>query len=356
VTITSQQQWNFLPCPLCGNSGIFLPVKVPRRDDHIAQYGALYQGKSQSDWKICGACGFVHQNPRPTIDALNRFYLKAQYREEVPTPEVTSYPAFAHWYYKEKVDYAIAHSGLAAGTVFDVGCGYGATLLVFRDKGWNCLGLEADGRCCQFAREALGLSGVTQGVLDQRTQPDSAVDLVFSNHAFEHFADLDEVMKGMTRILNPGGYVMTAVPTYFENRSGLSKAWMNSAHYSLFTHRSLNQLFSRYGFEEVSHTYRGWRKEVDDLWHVARFTGVHHEPAVFYEDAGQVSRYLHVVNPVRSLVYAPMYAGYAKRIQFLRTVSNLYAILKKSPRAFFAKAAKRLGKLFRVVPTDISRP
>ena len=352
----SEQQWNPLPCPLCGNTGTFVPVKIPDRDDHIAQYGSLYRGKKKSEWKICGTCGFVHQNPRPTIEALNSFYLQAQYREQLPVPEVASYAAFARWYYNEKVDYAISLSGLSGGTVFDVGCGYGATLLVFKEKGWNCLGVEADGRCCEYAREKLGLSGITQGVLDSESQPEGGVDLVFSNHAFEHFADLDEVMQGITRILKPGGFVMTAVPTYFENRSRLSKAWMNSAHYSLFTHRSLNQLFSRHGLEEVSHTYRGWRKEVDDLWHIARFTGTRRDPTVFRENARDVSHYMHVVNPVRSFLYAPIYAGHAKRVQFFLRISDIYSIFRKSPRTFPLKVARKIGKMIGVIPTNTLRP
>lgn len=353
---TSERHWNVLPCPLCGNSEKFIPIRVPNRDDHILQYGALYQGKKKSEWKVCWTCGFVHQNPRPTIEALNRFYLHAQYREQVPTPEVVSYAAFAHWYYDEKVEYAISLSGLKAGTVFDVGCGYGATLLVFKERGWRCIGMEADGRCCDFARDILGLSGVKQGVLDSNSEPEGEVDLVFSNHAFEHFADLDQVMQGITRVLKPGGYVMTAVPTYFENRSTLSKAWMNSAHYSLFTHQSLNQLFARHGLEEISHTYRGWRKEVDDLWHIAKYTGLCRDPAEFHESAQDVSGYLKVTNPVRSLLYAPVYANYAKRVRFFKMLSSLYLIFRKSPRTFFIKVVRKLRKLFGIAPTNTSRP
>lgn len=349
------QQWRLLPCPLCDSTAEFVPVRVPGGDAHIAQYGTLYQGRKKSEWKICGACGFVHQNPRPSIDALNRFYLEAQYREQVPVPDVAGYAAFAHWYYDEKVDYAIAHTGLKGGTVFDVGCGYGATLLVFKERGWNCLGVEADGRCCEYARDKLGLSGVTQGVLDGQSQPVGGVDLVFSNHAFEHFADLDQVMRGIIRVLKPGGYVMTAVPTYFANRSRLSKAWMNSAHYSLFTHRSLNQLFSRYGLEEVSHTYRGWRKEVDDLWHVARFTGARLDQDAFRENARAVSRYISVVNPIRSLLYAPVYAAHARRVQFFRRIAGIFSTFRKSPAQFPSKVAKKIGKLIGAIPDNTSR-
>ena len=141
------------------------------------------------------------------------------------------------------------------------------------------------------------------------------VDLVFSNHAFEHVADLDAVMTGLRSIMKPGGYIFTVVPTYAANRSSMSLRWMNSAHYSLFTHASLDQMFARYGFEPVASTYRGWRKEVDDIWHVARYTGRPLEPSQFYEDPQRVARFVNWVNPLRTVLYAPIFANYPAKVQ-----------------------------------------
>ena len=163
---------------------------------------------------------------------------------------------------------------------------------------------------------------------------------MFSNHGFEHLADLDSVMRAVARLLKPGGHIFTAVPTYFLNRSRLSKQWMNSAHYSLFTHRSLNQLFARYGIEEVYHSYRGWYKEIDDLWHVACFRGSAADPTVFFEDPRAVQRYVNVLNPLRSIIYAPIYSQYAQRIAFANRCIGLWNLLRNSPSAFFAKVMK----------------
>ena len=88
--------------------------------------------------------------------------------------------------------------------------------------------------------------------------------------------------------------MFTAVPTYYQNRSKMSLEWMNAMHYSLFTHKSLDQLCARHGLEPVAHTYRGSTKFIDEVWHVARFTGRPTAPEAHYEDAHQVARYVAV--------------------------------------------------------------
>ena len=59
----------------------------------------------------------------------------------------------------------------------------------------------------------------------------------------------------------------------------------------MFSHKSLNHLFSFYGLEEVCHTYRGARG-VDEMWHVAKYTGVERRAEDFYENPREVVRYI----------------------------------------------------------------
>jgi len=221
---------------------------------------------------------------------------------------------FARWYYGDKVDYAIEQSGKASGRVFEMGFGYGGALKLFEERGWEVSGREPDRRLATFAHDTLGLRGPDAGLVDEtlRIEP---VDLVFSNHAFEHVADLRGVMAGLRAIMKPGGYVFTAVPTYAANRSNMSLRWMNSNHYSIFTRASLDQLMARFGFEPVVGTYRGWRKEIDDLWHVSRYTGTELDPTQFYEDPAEVARFINWVNPLRSLLFYPVFSNYHKKVQ-----------------------------------------
>ncbi len=337
--------FSLIPCPLCKNSERFIEVSVPSHDLHIDRYGDLYRGRRNSEWKICGVCGFVHQNPRPSIEALNRFYLSATYHNQAEAPTLEQYKQFGRWYFSEKIDYLMRHTGLRTGQVFDIGCGYGGALIVFQEKGWKCHGMEADQNCVSFAHTAFGLSGVQHGVLTANTEPKGSIDVVFSNHAFEHFADLETVLKGITRILKSGGYVFTVVPTYYCNRSTLSKRWMNSAHYSLFTHNSLNQLFAKYGLEEVSHTYRGWWKEIDELWHLARLNGEHRSSQEYLEDPEQVARYISFVNPIRSVVFWPMFSHFTARRHLLQLLIHAFRVLVRSPREFVKKVRRWLVKL-----------
>ena len=329
-------------CPLCTNRGDFFPLRISSRDDHIQKHGQLYGGAKVSEWKVCGVCGFVHQNPRPSTEALRDFYLSAMYHPpDIPwTP--ADYVRFGYWYYKEKVDYALRLCGIPTGAVFDAGCGLGGALKVFADYGWRTYGLEPDQTQAEFAAQQVGLNGVRHGIVDARVELTEPVDLVFSNHAFEHFCDLDDVMTGIARILRPGGYIFTAVPTYFSNRSSLAIRWMNSAHYSMFTHSSLNHLLGKYGFQEVGHTYRGWHKEIDDLWHVAQFTGERVELANFYEDAAAVQRYVNYVTRARAFFYWPLYSHYDARVRLATTMEHVWHMFRSSPRVFFKKVQGRL--------------
>jgi hypothetical protein len=141
--------------------------------------------------------------------------------------------------------------------------------------------------------------------------------------------------------------MFTSVPTYRENRSTMSKLWMNSAHYSLFTDRSFDQLLARYGFEQVSHRYNPWNAGPDQLGHLARFTGVKQSPERYYEDPREVARYLNVINPVRSGVYLPLiggYRGYRHHLHHATTYAREVArLLVTQPDQFLQRAAKRLG-------------
>ena len=121
--------------------------------------------------------------------ALDAFYAAAKYRQKHDDPGAKEYGQFAEWYFGPKVDYVSRLCGLANGSVFEVGCGFGAALLAFRSRGWTCQGIEPDAHCAAYARGQLRLSGVRTGLLGPDFSPDHKVDVVFSNHAFEHFAD-----------------------------------------------------------------------------------------------------------------------------------------------------------------------
>jgi len=303
-----------VPCPLCGEAATFLPVHVPDDDGNIRGYGTIYEGLDKSTWKICGRCGFVHQNPRPSAAALDAYYLSGSYHPHDQPKDPDELVAINEPAYREEIDFALARGGLKRGTVFDIGCGYGVALKLWRDRGFVPLGVEPDPVLFEFGRQRYGLDRIENRVLDETIALTAEVDVAFSHHALEHVADLTAMMRGLVKIMRLGGVVFTALPTYRRNRTTMSRLWMNSAHYSMFTATSFNQLLARYGFVEIAHRYERWSSTPDQFGHVARFTGEPSDPTRFYEDPHEVARYLRVINPIRSLAYYPLHGAYRARL------------------------------------------
>jgi SAM-dependent methyltransferase len=340
-----------VPCPLCSQRGEFRHVRNLRRADHfIAKvYGpGLYGEAIRSEWRVCIRCGFVHQNPRPSIANLNRFYLEGGYHKD-PIPAewsiLSNFMHFANFYYGDKLDWMRSVTGMAAGHAFDVGFGHGGAMRLLLDRGWTVDGREPDEDLVAFARATLGVKEARPGLVDSAIVVEKKAELVLSNHTFEHLADLHETMRGITRIVKPGGFVLTVVPTFYRNRSDMSLQWMNASHYSMFTHHSLNQLGAYHGFEPVAHTYRGSRKYVDEVWHIARYTGKKLAPEQFFENPKRVERYIAIQNPINSVIGYPIYHDYHKKYPGYRRAYDFVTTLHHWPGRIMRFARRKLVAL-----------
>jgi len=324
-------QLEAIPCPLCGETASFLPVTIPDADGNIRGYGEIYAGLAKSEWKICGRCGFVHQNPRPSAATLDAYYLSGQYHPHSVERDPDELVATNRSAYADEIEFTLEHSGLRSGAVFDIGCGYGVALKLWAERGFTPFGVEPDRALFEFGQRHYGLRHTQQRVLDETIEVRD-IDLAFSHHALEHVADLASMMRGLAKIMRPGGYVFTALPTYRHNRTTMSKLWMNSAHYSLFTVKSFDQMLARYGFRQVAHRYDGWSSSQDQFGHLARFEGEPFDATQFFEDPEEVHRYLRVVNPLRSAAYYPLHGGYRARVARGAQLARLtLAALREDP-------------------------
>ena len=311
-------------CPLCDEAKAFLPVKIPSGDQHIETYGDLYEGVKESEWKVCGSCGFVHQNPRPSKQALNDFYLQSKYHKrhepdlKILTKEYKNAYRPDIGFLKETLPSLFAKKG----RVLDVGCGYGFALHELSQEGLEPVGIEPDEVRAEFAKTALNLPNIQRGIMTTDTRFDKKVDLIFSHHAFEHIADFDDVFAGLENVVEMGGYFFASVPTYRDNRSVMSKVYLNSGHYSSFSHKSFARLLAKHGYEYVAHRYYNGigLRLTDDLLIIAKkVSSSPIDDSKFAEQPVEVQRYVNVVNPMRALAFLPAYAlVYKRTLQFGR--------------------------------------
>lgn len=335
-----------IPCPVCkADSRKNLKIDLSKNpvDENIKTCGGMFEGLEQSLWDICHQCGFVYQNPRPSTQALLEYYTNSQYHSEIPAAwhNKEYYMTFARWYYRKKIPYLHKITRLKQAKVYEIGFGHGGFLSLLKDMNWEVSGSEPDTNLYNFSKDIVGLDPLENGLFSSDTQLNEPVDVIYSHHVFEHIADIDTVMEGIQKNLKMGGYVFTVIPTYFKNNTNMSLAWMNSGHYSMFTHKSLNCLFARYGLKEVSHKYHSSSGSIDEFWHIARYTGNKKNQSLYFENQNTVKRYIKYINPIRTKLYAIFYLPFVQRLS--DRVQYILNEMITKPSQIIPRIMKKLG-------------
>jgi len=97
-----------------------------------------------------------------------------------------------------------------SGRVLDVGCGTGATLRSFSERGgWRLHGLEVDAKNLHFLTALDGFETLYTGeIVDVR----GSYDLITMVHALEHFAEPLDALRDLKSKIAAGGRIFVEVP------------------------------------------------------------------------------------------------------------------------------------------------
>jgi SAM-dependent methyltransferase len=128
--------------------------------------------------------------------------------------------------YQFCADFAARHCSPGA-KILDYGCGAGQIVVLMRSAGLDAFGCEmfyAGGDLRDRVPPEL-LDSVIRPMSDDRIPfPDGTFDFVLSNQVMEHVENLDAVLSEMSRVLKPGGTVLSVFPhreTWREGHSGI---------------------------------------------------------------------------------------------------------------------------------------
>ncbi|MGH2454266.1 MAG: class I SAM-dependent methyltransferase [bacterium] len=215
---------NDMPIPLAQGSRFGIPVTV----------------------SICGRCGLVYQNPRMADDALSAFY-QHDYRAIYSGNPAEPPPNFI----EEQMAQGQRVLGLCrphlrhGGSVLDVGCGPGGTLLPFREAGFQVQGIEP-GAYGAWGAAHFGLD-IAIGTLEAFPAEDR-YDLVVLSFVLEHVHAPQTVLRQARRALAPQGLVYVEVPNLMRPVRPLTD-YFHVAHLTYFTTQTLGAMLQRAAFE-----------------------------------------------------------------------------------------------------------
>lgn len=229
-------------CDLCGSRD-FEPVAEQDR------YG---MGISTV---LCRRCGFVFLNPRPTREAMVRFY-RDHYRQYYfghPDPRDPKYLeseyrttalARGRWLLDFVKPAVAERRPTGAPCVLEIGCGEGAFLEAARQEwpGSRLFGCEPSPFYAAFAAERSGAKVVAQDAdtfLEQHAELAGQCDVVVLSHVLEHLYDPRAKLVQLARFLSPRGVLCIEVPDFLSPYYTYGLGALHIGHCNQFTEPTL---------------------------------------------------------------------------------------------------------------------
>lgn len=201
----------------------------------------------------CAGCGMVYVTPRFKEAIAHDLYSEADYSEFykiklIPSIEYRRSILAANKYRQ------IAKLVPGPGRVLDIGSGLGEVLSVFKENGWDCLGVEFNEFAADFARDRFGLNIVNTSIYDFNGSEKFNVVMLWG--VLEHFFDPLKVLKKARQLLNNDGLLLVEVPSadsllvrYAEGAPfGVDRIIEGDRHIMLFSTRSLLEMTAKAGF------------------------------------------------------------------------------------------------------------
>ncbi|PIE04207.1 MAG: hypothetical protein CSA76_05370 [Spirochaetales bacterium] len=185
----------------------------------------------------------------------------------------------------------ISRQAAGGGTLLDIGCAFGPFLSAAAEKGYECFGYDISPEAASYVRSELGFPAAA-GAFPQENPAESLgveqFDVVSLWYVIEHFPDLDEVLRSLSKLTKKGGVLAFSTP----NGAGISarrslKSFLERSprdHYSIWTPASARRILALYGFRVYSVRVTGHHPE--------RFPGEPASGSFLYRFWGCLSRLL----------------------------------------------------------------
>jgi len=230
-----------IACPICGE----------------AEYHPLHKER-QFQMVKCSSCQFIYLNPRPTGEAILRFY-----QDYLPEDEssIEAWKKMMKSIFQKAADLIERYQ--KRGKLLDVGSGFGFFLSEMRQRGWKVEGVEISQKAIDYAKHCLGLT-FHRGPLEKIGFTESDFDVVSGFYVLEHLLQPMEFLQDCYRILKPGGLLLLRYPHTTPIKNFLrflgieNRLYDLPAHLSDFSPEMIQRCMEKAGFKDCRHFIGGY--------------------------------------------------------------------------------------------------
>lgn len=155
---------------------------------------------------VCGGCGQYFTSPTPSEAELEGFYA-GDYHAALRRAGGAE-GAFGEKY-RRYVETLGRH--LKSGRIMDVGCGTGLLVRMLRDGGYDAEGVELNAESAAWGRQHYGVR-IHSRALERCGFAARSLDAVLMTDVLEHTRHPGEFLRGVARLVRPGGVVFVTFP------------------------------------------------------------------------------------------------------------------------------------------------
>ena len=138
--------------------------------------------------------------------------------------------------------------------VLDIGSGVGEVLSVFKEHGWECLGIEFNEFAANYSKEKFGINIINKSIYDFDSS--EKFDLIMLWGVLEHFFKPLDVLNKVCELLEDDGLLLLEVPSadsvlvkYYEKTSKpVDRIIEGDRHIMIFSLRSFIEMTDKAGF------------------------------------------------------------------------------------------------------------
>lgn len=199
----------------------------------------------------CPACDLVFLDPRPNRETLEE-YFQEDYDSDYGEVEASDdrQPVF------QSVLHHLSFYRSPPGALLDIGCGDGEFLMLCREAGWRCSGIELSKRAAIRAAQK-GVTILSSDMLE-RGEWAGDFDVVTLINVLETVADPVIMLRQATTLLAPGGLVIIrATNGAFHLSMRTPARWIGSQydqafHWYLYSVKAITVLLEGTGLTVIS--------------------------------------------------------------------------------------------------------